>query len=201
MTRRFLLIPILSALALSQTVPDNIKWEKAVVYGQGRQMMDIARPIGDGPYPAVVAIHRRRLHRGRPLELLRDDRPVGRTRLCGRHRGLPALSGHSISSGRAGRQDGCEISARQRTEIRHRPRAHRRDRRYRWRYFSAVGGPYNRRARVRGRRTEPRPVIQGFLRGELQRPDGPDAPSARAAKPRRWCSSWAATWRMRAPFT
>lgn len=53
-----MLLPLVAALALAQTVPNSVTLEKQVVYNQGgRLMMDIARPKGDGPYPGVVVIH------------------------------------------------------------------------------------------------------------------------------------------------
>lgn len=42
--------------AAAQSASDGIKLEKQVAYS-GRISMDIARPAGSGPYPAVVAIH------------------------------------------------------------------------------------------------------------------------------------------------
>lgn len=51
-------IPLLAALAAAQTVPDGVTLEKDVVYNPGgRLMMDVARPKGPGPFPAVLAIH------------------------------------------------------------------------------------------------------------------------------------------------
>lgn len=51
----FLLFAITAA---AQTVPDNVLFEKDVQYSQGNRLaMDIARPKGDGPFPAIVAIH------------------------------------------------------------------------------------------------------------------------------------------------
>ncbi len=55
---RWFLLPALAALGFAQTVPDNITLEKQVAYNAGsRLMMDLARPKGAGPYPAVIAIH------------------------------------------------------------------------------------------------------------------------------------------------
>src|SRR5215831_5614184 len=51
----FLFLPWLLA---AQAVPDGVTFEKDIVYSQGaRLMMDLARPKGPGPYPAVIAIH------------------------------------------------------------------------------------------------------------------------------------------------
>ena len=58
MKRLCLLIPALAALAAAQTPPDNITFEKDIAYGgRGGPMMDVARPKGPGPFPAVLAIH------------------------------------------------------------------------------------------------------------------------------------------------
>jgi acetyl esterase/lipase len=49
---------LLAACGAAQTVPDGVTIEKDVVYSQGsRLMMDVARPKGAGPFPAVLAIH------------------------------------------------------------------------------------------------------------------------------------------------
>lgn len=58
MKRLSFLIPALAALAAAQTVPDNVTFEKDVAYNPRiRLMMDVARPKGPGPHPAVLAIH------------------------------------------------------------------------------------------------------------------------------------------------
>ncbi len=58
MLARLLLIPAIATLGLSQTVPDNVTFEKQVAYNAGSRLaMDVARPKEPGSYPAVVAIH------------------------------------------------------------------------------------------------------------------------------------------------
>src|SRR5437588_5675066 len=58
MCRFVLLIPALAALTVAQTVPENVTFDKDIAYsGRGGPMMDVARPKGPGPFPAVLAIH------------------------------------------------------------------------------------------------------------------------------------------------
>jgi acetyl esterase/lipase len=58
MSRRLLLLSLLSSSGIAQAIPDSIVLEKQVVYYPGgRLMMDIARPSLEGPHPAVLAIH------------------------------------------------------------------------------------------------------------------------------------------------
>jgi acetyl esterase/lipase len=58
MTRPILLLPLLTAFGMAQALPENVTVEKQIVYSQGgRLMLDLARPQGAGPFPAVIAIH------------------------------------------------------------------------------------------------------------------------------------------------
>src|SRR5215813_10517304 len=55
---KWLLLPAIAVMAMAQTVPDNVTLEKQVAYNAGSRLaMDLARPKGAGPYPAVIAIH------------------------------------------------------------------------------------------------------------------------------------------------
>jgi acetyl esterase/lipase len=45
-----------ATLAAAQSVPDRVTLDKNVAFS-GRTAMDIARPTGSGPFPAVIAIH------------------------------------------------------------------------------------------------------------------------------------------------
>ena len=58
MNRLVFLIAALAALTAAQTVPENVTFDKDITYGgRGGPMMDVARPKGAGPFPAVIAIH------------------------------------------------------------------------------------------------------------------------------------------------
>ena len=133
--------------------------------------LNMARPNGSGPYPAVVCIHGGGFRAGTRQGYDGLIKKLARERVRRGDGHLPSGAEVPVSRGGLRREGRGPLAARQRGEVQHRSGPHRHDRRLGGRAPRAVPGRDGGPEAVRRRRRQPRPVEPRGVRGQLLRPE------------------------------